>query len=255
IPIRRSIHDGLGADIAAGSRPVLDDELLAESLGQPLADQTRSDVGPAARRKADDNAHRPRRIRLRPRDPWQHRRRGTASDEMQKSSPGKIHRVLSRMHWRPRAVALATNGLSNWKCSPAAGTNAATEINEDSARPRWQLDEQATSINDPTGRKRNDDPHRPRRVGLRPRNMRQDRQRGSRRGHMQKSTTRMDHLAASPFRESCPSANHEPFFDNIDPVRTLNHSGFIPENLTTLPHLSVSSAMRFPKSAGVPGSM
>src|SRR5262245_34364411 len=31
------------------------------------------------------------------------------------------------------------------------------------------------------------------------------------------------------------------------------HSGFAPENLTTLPHLSISSATSFPKSAGAPG--
>src|SRR5262245_60538451 len=31
------------------------------------------------------------------------------------------------------------------------------------------------------------------------------------------------------------------------------HSGFAPENLTTLPHLSISSATSFPKSAGEPG--
>ena len=33
--------DRLGADIGAGAWPVLNDELLAEALGQPLADQTR----------------------------------------------------------------------------------------------------------------------------------------------------------------------------------------------------------------------
>src|SRR4029450_954473 len=32
-----------------------------------------------------------------------------------------------------------------------------------------------------------------------------------------------------------------------------DHSGFAPENLTTLPHLSISSATSFPKSAGEPG--
>src|SRR5262249_59302800 len=31
------------------------------------------------------------------------------------------------------------------------------------------------------------------------------------------------------------------------------HSGFAPENLTTLPHLSISSATSFPKSAGEAG--
>src|SRR5262249_53346769 len=33
-----------------------------------------------------------------------------------------------------------------------------------------------------------------------------------------------------------------------------DHSGFMPANLITLAHFSVSSAMSFPKSAGEPGS-
>jgi hypothetical protein len=33
-----------------------------------------------------------------------------------------------------------------------------------------------------------------------------------------------------------------------------DHSGFAPENLTTLAHFSVSAAMRLPKSAGEPAS-
>ncbi len=68
IAVRRRAHDRLGGDIAAGARPVFDDELLAEPLRQPLADQARDDVGRAAGGKADDDAHRPRRIGLRPCD-------------------------------------------------------------------------------------------------------------------------------------------------------------------------------------------
>ena len=48
IAIRRRAHDRLGADIAAGARPVLDNELLAEPLRQPLTHQARDDVGRAA---------------------------------------------------------------------------------------------------------------------------------------------------------------------------------------------------------------
>ena len=61
-------HDRLGGDIAAGTRPVLDDEWLAEPLRQPLAHEAREDVGRAAGSKANDDAHRPRRIGLRPCD-------------------------------------------------------------------------------------------------------------------------------------------------------------------------------------------
>src|SRR5262245_15084479 len=37
-------HDGLGADIAAATRPVVDNKLLSEPLRQPLSDQAREDV-------------------------------------------------------------------------------------------------------------------------------------------------------------------------------------------------------------------
>ena len=47
-------HDRLGADVAAGARPVLDDEWLAEPLRQPLPDQAREDVGRAAGGNGDD---------------------------------------------------------------------------------------------------------------------------------------------------------------------------------------------------------
>ena len=41
-------YDRLGADIAASSRPVLDDEGLAQPLRQPLTHQARQDVGRVA---------------------------------------------------------------------------------------------------------------------------------------------------------------------------------------------------------------
>jgi DNA invertase Pin-like site-specific DNA recombinase len=46
IPIRGRLHDRLRADRAAPSWPVFDDEGLAQSLRQPLADQTRGDIAP-----------------------------------------------------------------------------------------------------------------------------------------------------------------------------------------------------------------
>jgi hypothetical protein len=75
--IRWREHDGFGGDIAAGPGAVLDDEWLAEPVGQPLSEKPRKDVGRTTRCKADDDAHRPRRIGLRPseaRDGREHRR-------------------------------------------------------------------------------------------------------------------------------------------------------------------------------------
>ena len=96
IAVRRRTHDRLGGDVAAGARPVLDDEWLAEPLRQPLTDETRDDVGRAAGGKADDQSHRPRRIGLRPSDARDGRQRGSAGRQMQKiPTVGKFrHRAL-----------------------------------------------------------------------------------------------------------------------------------------------------------------
>src|SRR5215831_7277557 len=56
------VHHVLGRDIGAGAGTVLDDDLLAEVLGEPCAKDARYDVGPATGREADDPVHRPRRI-------------------------------------------------------------------------------------------------------------------------------------------------------------------------------------------------
>jgi hypothetical protein len=39
ITIRRRTHHGVRRNIAASARPVLDDKLLPQTLGQPLADE------------------------------------------------------------------------------------------------------------------------------------------------------------------------------------------------------------------------
>jgi hypothetical protein len=41
-------HDRLGGDITAATRPVLDNEWLAEPVREPLSNQTRDDVDPTA---------------------------------------------------------------------------------------------------------------------------------------------------------------------------------------------------------------
>src|SRR5262245_50703159 len=52
-------HDGLGSYVGTSTRPVLNDEWLAEALRQPLPHRTRNGVGIAASGKADQQAHRP----------------------------------------------------------------------------------------------------------------------------------------------------------------------------------------------------
>ena len=56
-------------------------------------------------------------------------------------------------------------------------------------------------------------------------------------------------------RRSLPPFAERTFMEFSDVRRSSrNQSGLAPENLTTLPHFSVSSAMSFPKSAGEPAS-
>src|SRR5262249_6871805 len=91
VAVRRCAHDRLCADIAAATRPVVDNELLAEALRQPLTHQTRDDVSRAGRCERNNQTHRPRWIGLRPRDARDDRQRGSACGQMQKISAGKVY--------------------------------------------------------------------------------------------------------------------------------------------------------------------
>lgn len=65
VAVRWRIHDAFGGDIATGARPVVNDNLLTEPLGEPLRHHPRSNVGRTASGKSNDQAHRPRRVGLR----------------------------------------------------------------------------------------------------------------------------------------------------------------------------------------------
>jgi len=78
-------------NVAAAARPVLDHELLAETLRQPLTDQACDDVGAAAGSNGDDQAHRPRWKSLRLSETRGGRQRRSARGQMQKISAGKFH--------------------------------------------------------------------------------------------------------------------------------------------------------------------
>src|SRR5713226_129364 len=82
ISVRGRVHDHLGADIAASSWSVLDDELLAEPLRQPLSYQACHDVSGTTGGKSDDQAYWPRRIGLRPSEARHGRQRGSARCRM-----------------------------------------------------------------------------------------------------------------------------------------------------------------------------
>jgi len=115
VAVRRRPHRRLGGDVAAGARPVLDDELLAEPLGKPLPHQACDDVEPAAGGRADDPTDRPRRIGLRPREMRHRRQRGSGRGQMQESTPGHVHRSppVSTKLQHPRDLGKAPWLLSN----------------------------------------------------------------------------------------------------------------------------------------------
>ena len=91
IAVRRRVHDRLGGQVAARSRPVLDEELLAEPLRQRLRQQACRDVDPAAGREADDEADRPCRVGLRSCDPRHRREDGGGACQAQKPATWKLH--------------------------------------------------------------------------------------------------------------------------------------------------------------------
>src|SRR5262249_4284087 len=62
VAIGRRLGDRFGREIVAGSWAVLDNELLAETLAEPIAEQPRADVGRATGRIADNDMRLPCRI-------------------------------------------------------------------------------------------------------------------------------------------------------------------------------------------------
>jgi hypothetical protein len=78
VTVGRRSHDLERADIAAAAGTILNHERLSKPLGKQLAEQARMNVVCATCRKRHDDAHRPRGIGLRPREPRRKRQRGSA---------------------------------------------------------------------------------------------------------------------------------------------------------------------------------
>src|SRR5205807_10342889 len=83
------VRHEIGGDVAAGAAAVLDDELLAEPLGERLREHARGDVARGAGTEADDDAHRPRRVALRLGEP--NGENGSAGCELEKSTAWEQH--------------------------------------------------------------------------------------------------------------------------------------------------------------------
>lgn len=87
-------HHRVGRNIGGGTRLVLDDKWLTESLGQPLAQQPRQDVAQAAGRETGDDPHRSGRVILRPRKPRASPESNCRDAALKKPAASQFHNVL-----------------------------------------------------------------------------------------------------------------------------------------------------------------
>src|SRR5262249_50126685 len=131
VAVRWRAHDCLGGYIGCGAGPVLNDKLLAKPLRQPLAYEARDDVGRATTgREADDDAHRPRRIGLRPCNARDRRQRGSARCQMKKLPP------VGKFHFQPPSHHSIT---SSARASSVGGTSSPSAYAVLRLIPRWYL--------------------------------------------------------------------------------------------------------------------
>jgi hypothetical protein len=91
VAIRRGIYDRFSRDIAASPWSVLDHELLAQTLREPLPNQTSANVVHSSWSKSDYDPYRPYRISLSARDVRHDRKSSRTSSELQKSTTWKFH--------------------------------------------------------------------------------------------------------------------------------------------------------------------
>src|SRR5262249_40860772 len=96
---------------AGGARQHLDKELLAKLFRQELSDQTCNHVGCAARRLANDDFYRARRIGLRAYGSGKHRR---TRCQMQELSAGKFHTVSPAPDAIDHELPLEPIGMLFW---------------------------------------------------------------------------------------------------------------------------------------------
>src|SRR5262249_39978783 len=123
VAVRRRPYNRLSGNIRARPGPVLDDELLAEPIRQPLSHEASDDVLIGAGGCADDHAHRLRRISLSPCLACGGREDGSARCQMEElSSVKKFHDMRlgalvmkfleSRSYWiTSSAVASSVSGI------------------------------------------------------------------------------------------------------------------------------------------------
>ena len=90
VPVGRRTRDGLQRQIAAGARPVVDDDRLAQPLRHRLANEARNDIGCAASGDKNDQADGPRWVGLRRCHERETRERGSARGQTQEFATGSF---------------------------------------------------------------------------------------------------------------------------------------------------------------------
>src|SRR5262245_53406840 len=115
-----------------------------------------------------------------------------------------VERCIDRVWWNASEKRMAVRGCSYDRlCANIAGRTRPVFDDERLAKPLRQPLAYETNDNiDAASRKADDDPHRPRRIGLRERNLRRERQRGRACGQTQKLSAGKFHRAALPKNES-----------------------------------------------------
>jgi hypothetical protein len=133
VAVGRRAHRHLGANVVSAAGTILDEECLAEPLGEPLRDDARRNIGRAARRSRDNDAHRASRIVLCACRARCQRQRCDADGTIEEFAAGRSHRAVSVLPDRPpgNRSCLARNsimsrlnsqGCSIWQACPAPGS-------------------------------------------------------------------------------------------------------------------------------------
>jgi hypothetical protein len=91
IAVRTSFQGRIGSNVAVGSCSILNNELLTQPFGKPLANESGGYVGRTGRSERDNHSHRSCGIRLGPPDTQEGWRNQRAQAKVQDHSTRKFH--------------------------------------------------------------------------------------------------------------------------------------------------------------------
>src|SRR5262249_28371170 len=109
---------GRGCDVAAGARPVVDHEWLAEDLLELAAEDAREHVARAARREGDDEGHGPRGIIRRAGGHHSARQQNQREQNARRCSRHRSFCRPTNGPARPRSAPKSACSVSPWCATP-----------------------------------------------------------------------------------------------------------------------------------------